>query len=229
VAGQPGLDPVAITARARKAYDPDGSLALPHTAGWPIFPFETEGLRMTHLRDPVLPEPPRNGEMAEDCSTCRLPDDDFVWTDERWLVSMPVEPMSLPGVVLHSRAHLDFGDLDDEQAAEMGVRLIRIQRALATIKGVGRVHVYKWGDGGAHLHIFVVARPVGMIQLKGMFLTTWMHALPPLDPLAWAAIRRHVGNARPESERHLHLQEAGARSGQAQVDVASHVPAAGRY
>ena len=72
------------------------------------------------------------------------------------------------------------------------MRLIRIQRALAGIEGVGRVHVYKWGDGGAHLHIVLVARPVRMMRLRGMFLTTWMNVLSPLDPNLWMAIRSHV-------------------------------------
>ena len=189
---RPRLDPVDITARARAACGSDGRLVLPRQASWPIFPFDRAGLRMTELEDPVLPEPPRRGEGAEDCSTCRSDDDHFVWSDETWRVSMSNEPLAVPEVVLHPREHIDFHELDDGQAAEMGVRLIRIQRALAGIEGVGRVHVYKWGDGGAHLHIVLVARPVGMMQLRGMFLTTWMNVLPPLDPDLWMAIRSHV-------------------------------------
>jgi hypothetical protein len=68
----------------------------------------------------------------------------------------------------------------------------RAREASASIEGVGRVHVYKWGDGGAHLHVVVVARPAGMIQLKGMFLSTWMFALPPLPADQWAAVRAHL-------------------------------------
>src|SRR5215213_5368629 len=178
----PSLDAFDVTRRAREAYGPDGRLALPKQTGWPIFPFETDGLRMRAVEDPVLPEPPRNGEDGpESCSTCtERGGDGLVWSDERWLVVMPAEPASLPGLTLHTRAHLDFSDLTDELGAELGVLMVRAQRALASIEGVGRVHVYKWGDGGAHLHIFLVARPAGMIQLKGMFSATWMFALPPL-------------------------------------------------
>jgi diadenosine tetraphosphate (Ap4A) HIT family hydrolase len=187
------MDPYEITRRAREVAGPDGRLALPKQVGWPIFPFETDGLRMQELRDPVLPEPPRNGEAGpDDCWTCREGRGHLVWEDERWLVSMTPEPQSVPGVTLHTRAHLDFHELTDEQGAELGVLMVRAQRALASIEGVGRVHVYKWGDGGAHLHIFVVARPAGMIQLKGMYLSTWMFALPPLPAEEWEAIRGHV-------------------------------------
>lgn len=186
------LDAFEITARARAAYEPGGRPALPHTATWPIFPFEIDELQVRRLEDPVVPEPPRRDEAADDCATCARPDGRFVWTDERWRVAMSEEPMSLPAVTLHPRAHVDFDGLTDDAGAEMGVLLVRVQRALATIEGVGRVHVNKWGDGGAHLHVFVVARPLGMMQLRGMFLTTWMHVLAPLPGELWTAIGRHL-------------------------------------
>lgn len=184
-----------MTARTRQAYGADGRLPPPRTVGWPIFPFEPVGLRVRHVEDPVVPEPPRRGEDPAECQTCREPDDHFVWSGNRWLVAMPDEPQSLPSVTLHTREHLDFHELSDDLGAEMGLLLVRIQRALTSIGGVGRVHVYKWGDGGAHLHIFVVARPLGMMQLRGMYLTTWMDILPPLPKEEWTAIRAHVATA----------------------------------
>ena len=194
--GGPRLDAFDVTLRAREAAGPGGRLALPKQVGWPIFPFEADGLRMQEVRDPELPEPPRDGEGGpEGCWRCTGEGDGAVWEDERWLLAMPIEPQSVPTLTLHTRAHLDFHDLTDELGAEMGVLLVRAQRALASIAGVGRVHVYKWGDGSAHLHIFVVARPAGMIQLKGMYLSTWMFALPALPAEDWAALRRHVAAA----------------------------------
>ena len=189
----PRLDAFEITQRAREAAGPDGRLAPPKQVGWPIFPFETDGLQMQEVRDPELPEPARNGEGGpEGCWTCGEGRGDVVWEDERWLVSMSLDPASVPALTIHTRAHLDFGELTDELGAELGVILVRGQRALASIAGVGRVHVYKWGDGAAHLHIFLVARPAGMIQLKGMYLSTWMFALPALPAEDWEAMRRHV-------------------------------------
>ncbi len=105
---------------------------------------------------------------------------------------MPADPASVPTVTLHPREHLDFHELTDEHGAELGVVLVRVQRALASIPGAGRVHVYKWGDGGAHLHVVLVARPEGMRQLWGMFLPVWMHILPPLPADDWKLIRHHV-------------------------------------
>jgi diadenosine tetraphosphate (Ap4A) HIT family hydrolase len=180
------LDPFDMTSRARAAYA-DGRPPLPRVADWPIFPFENEGLEVRPVEDPVLPEPPRRGEHAGDCSTCATPDSSFVWTNETWLVGLPAQPAVLPSVVLHPRQHLDLHDLTEARGAEMGVLLVRIQRSLAAIEGVGRVHIYKWGDGGAHLHVLVAARPAGMMQLRGLFLSTWMDILPPLDPHLWQA------------------------------------------
>jgi len=191
----PRLDAFDLTARARQAYGADGRLPPPHTANWPIFPFEPDDVRVRHVEDPVVPEPPRHGEDAADCRTCRGRDGAFVWTDDRWLVGMPDEAQSLPTVTLHTREHLDVHELSDDLGAEMGLLLVRLQRALMSIEGVGRVHVYKWGDGGAHLHIILVARPLGMMQLRGLFLTTWMHVLPPLPADVWAAIRAHMATA----------------------------------
>lgn len=186
-----------MTARARAAHGPDGRLALPKVAYWPICPFETATLQVRHLDDPVVPEPPRRGESGQDCELCKTSDEEFLWTDERWRVGMSEEPMALPNVWLHSREHLDFDDLTDELAAEMGIRIAWIQRALNGIEGVGRVHLNRWGDGGAHLHLLLVARPEGMVQLRGIFLMTWIYALPPLPGDVWRAMREHVAGSLP--------------------------------
>jgi hypothetical protein len=138
--GGPRLDAFDITQRAREAYGPDGRLALNKHAWWPIFPFETDSLRMQEVRDPELPEPLRNGEDGpEGCWRCASGRGEAVWADDRWMVTMSPEPASVPGLTIHPRAHLDFHELTDELGAELGVLLVRGQRALASIAGVRRV------------------------------------------------------------------------------------------
>lgn len=175
-----------FAARARAAADDDGRLPVPPAALWETFPFEVEGLRTVPLQDPVLPEPPRDGEGGSDCSSCVRLDDDAVWSDDRWVLT-GAGPLGLPfGALLVPRAHLDLGDLDDEHAADLGRLVVRVERAARTLPSVGRVHVNRWGDGGAHLHVFFLARPAGFVQLRGSNLPLWEDLLPrvPAEELA---------------------------------------------
>ncbi len=107
----------------------------------------------------------------------------MLWSDERWLLARLPEPLRLPfAAMLMPRAHLDLGDLDDVHAAELGKLIVRIDRAVRTLPAVGRVHVNKWGDGGAHLHVVFLARPSGLLQLRGSSLPLWEEMLPPVPP-----------------------------------------------
>ena len=91
-------------------------------------------------------------------------------------------PTGLPMVlILESRSHLDLGDLPNLLAAELGVMTVRLERAIRSLDGVARVHVNRWGDGSAHLHMWFLARPYGRLQLRGTFLSLWDDILPP-DP-----------------------------------------------
>lgn len=187
----PKLDPVELTARARAAYGPDGRLPLPESVTWDIFPFEGS-LVVKRLDDPVLPEPPRFGENGRDCQACQRADDGCLWTDAGWRLLTPSERSGVPALLLEPREHLDLGDLDDARAAELGRLIVRIERALRSIPGVARVHVNRWGDGGAHLHVWFLARPDGLVQLRGSCLPDWLDILPPLPAEQWDAIGRHV-------------------------------------
>jgi hypothetical protein len=39
--------------------------------------------------------------------------------------------------------------------------------------------VSRWGDGGAHLHVFFFARPNGFVQMRGTCFAIWDDLLPP--------------------------------------------------
>jgi hypothetical protein len=43
---------------------------------------------------------------------------------------------------------------------------------------ISRCHVYRIGDGGAHLHVWFFARPEGQAQLFGSWLVVWDDLLP---------------------------------------------------
>jgi diadenosine tetraphosphate (Ap4A) HIT family hydrolase len=164
--------------RVRAHGDDQGRLPLPDQSMWEIFPFEPDSLRVKPLDPLTLPEPPRAGEDGVDCWRCENPDDGVAWGNERWSL-VPFAQSRLPFAALFiPRRHLDLGDLDDAMAAELGVLTVRVVRAVEALDLVGRAHVYKFGDGGAHLHVFVIARPAGMLQLRGSCLTIWDEMLP---------------------------------------------------
>jgi diadenosine tetraphosphate (Ap4A) HIT family hydrolase len=141
----------------------------------------------------VIPEPPRRGEPGGDpCGICTGMATAAVWSDEYWTLHPPVGG-SLPGAVwLASKEHLDsFCDLPPEAAATFALVAGRVERAILSLGGVGRVHLYRWGDGGSHFHVWFIPRPLGMLEAQGMMLPLWEDALPnrPDEELRGAAER----------------------------------------
>ena len=164
---------------------PDTPGKLPDFVSWPSFPFEGD-LRVKPLEPIADDEPPRQGEDAASCLACSAPDEAYIWVSERWRVRAMDRPTGLPMVlILESRSHLDLGDLPNLLAAELGVMTVRLERAVRSLDGVARVHVNRWGDGSAHLHLWFLARPVGRLQLRGSFLSLWDDILPPIPEEQW--------------------------------------------
>ena len=164
---------------------PENPARLPDFTRWPSFPFEGD-LRVKELAEPVAVEPPRSGEDAEDCVACGTPDEAYIWVSERWRVRAMDRPTGLPMVlILECRSHLDLGDLTNLLAAELGVMTVRLERAVRSLDGVARVHVNRWGDGSAHLHLWFLARPYGRLQLRGTFLSLWDDILPVIPETQW--------------------------------------------
>jgi hypothetical protein len=164
---------------------PHNTAPLPDFTRWPSFPFEGD-MRVKPLAAPVEVEPPRSGEDAADCVACNTPDDAYIWVSERWRVRAMDRPTGLPMVlILECRSHLDLGDLPNLLAAELGVMTVRLERAIRSLDGVARVHVNRWGDGSAHLHLWFLARPYGRLQLRGTFLSLWDDILPVIPEPQW--------------------------------------------
>lgn len=171
------LHPDEFYDHALAAADGDRRLPLGSMSGWDISPFERDGLRVAPLRPPVLPEPARHGEDPADCSTCR-DRDEGIWFDEHWRLSR-IGGVGVPLVLmLYPRDHYDMADLPDERAAELGLLSTRIVRHVQALPHISRAHVYRIGDGGAHLHVWFFARPEGQTQLYGSWLTVWDDLLP---------------------------------------------------
>jgi diadenosine tetraphosphate (Ap4A) HIT family hydrolase len=158
---------------------------LPGFATWPTFPFAGD-LQLKKLEDPVPVEPPRHGEDPAECRACSARDEAYIWVSERWRVRSLERPTGLPMVlILESRSHLDLGDLPNMLAAELGLMTVRLERAIRSLDDVARVHVNRWGDGSAHLHLWFLARPYGRLQLRGTFLSLWDDILPAIPERQW--------------------------------------------
>jgi diadenosine tetraphosphate (Ap4A) HIT family hydrolase len=166
---------------------------LPAFVEWETFPF-TGDLRVKAVDATITTEPPREGDPGgKRCYPCVRPNAEYLWTDARWRLCTLREPSGLPFVgLLEPREHLDLDDLDDDCAADLGVALSRINRAIAQLPTVGRVHLNRFGDGRAHLHWWFLARPKGVNQLKGNFSFMWDQILPPLQRAEWRENQRQV-------------------------------------
>ena len=166
--------PEQLYERARDA------LRMPPVHEWEQFPFEGE-MRPRPLEPPEERERPRHGEGGVDCKLCAASDDDYVWTNANWRLRPYDPPNGLPlTLLLDSREHYgEPGDLPDDLAAELGLLIARIERAMSAIEGIGRVHVCRWGDGAEHLHWWFMSRPARFPQLIGSFAAIWDDVLPP--------------------------------------------------
>jgi diadenosine tetraphosphate (Ap4A) HIT family hydrolase len=192
--------PEEFHARVAAATDAEGRLpvAVEEMPGWDIFPFEIDSLRIKPLHPLAEAEPPRRGEDPAECWCASAPADDperTVWSNERWLVMLDTS-MRLPlAVNLMPREHCDLTDVPDHLSGEMGALVVALSAAIEALPSVGRVQLAKYGDGGAHLHLFLFGRPARMLQLRGSPLLDWEENLPAVP------LEVHRANASYVAER----------------------------
>jgi diadenosine tetraphosphate (Ap4A) HIT family hydrolase len=161
----------------------------------PLWPFESP-VTMKPIDRPILPEPARRGAGGGPCPACTGDHTDAIWEDERWRVVSGTEPHGLPFVaILEPKAHHDLDDLPPGLTSELGQLIQRVARAIAHLDGIGRVHFNRWGDGSEHFHIWFLARPRGMWQMRGAMLAVWDDLLPRVPRDEWLASRRAVAAA----------------------------------
>lgn len=163
--------------------------------GSDLWPFDVD-LETVPLDEPQIPEPPRGRADGVDCSSCQRTFGFDVWHDEHWALGIAEQPSGLPILaVLISQAHHDLEDLPEELVAELGPMIQRVARAIGSLEDVARVHVNRWGDGSEHFHVWFLARPKGMWQLRGALLAAWDDLLPKVPQNEWDRNRRVVAEA----------------------------------
>jgi diadenosine tetraphosphate (Ap4A) HIT family hydrolase len=145
----------------------------------------------------VIPEPPRRGEPGgPPCAICAGGTTAPLWSDDNWTLHAPVGGSLAGAVWLASRAHVDsFSDLPAAAASDFANVVARAERAILSLGNIGRVHLYRWGDGGAHFHVWLIPRPLGMLEASGMMLPLWEDALPNLPDEELAAAAQRVAAA----------------------------------
>jgi diadenosine tetraphosphate (Ap4A) HIT family hydrolase len=153
------------------------------------------------IADRVIPEPARRGEPGGDpCGICSGLATSPVWSNANWSLHPPVGGSLLGAVWLASREHVDsFQDLSDDAAAEFGRVVANVERGILSLGDVARVHLYRWGDGGAHFHVWMLPRPLGMLEAKGMMLPLWEDVLPNVADDELRAAAQQVALAMDDS------------------------------
>ncbi len=178
-------------ARVVEAVGTDGHLPAPPIRGWDAFPWTVvDGEVVPKALAAPAPEQTRIGdESGKPCGVCAGIDPErIVWEDEFWVLTAEEKPSGLPLVLtLWTREHLDYGDLDDDLASQLGRISSRLVRIIGNLPNIGRVHVNRWGDGSSHLHVWFFARIEGLPGILGSYAVEWDEILPPGPEDVWRA------------------------------------------
>jgi diadenosine tetraphosphate (Ap4A) HIT family hydrolase len=171
---------------------------MPPVEAWDSWPFEGE-LRVRALAPPS-DDRVREGAGGVDCDACLNAAAEAIWSDERWTLRPLQGPSGLPVVlILEPRLHADLHELPHELQLELGPLTVRIERAVAAIEGIARVHIGRWGEGSEHFHLWFMGRPARLPQLASSFAAIWDDILPPLPEDLWRenldAVRRGLERA----------------------------------
>jgi len=94
--------------------------------------------------------------------------------------------------ILEPREHYRLDNLPPELTRTLGPMIQRVAGAIRAIDGVARTHFNRWGDGGEHFHLWFLARPLGMMQLRGAMIAAWDDMLPKIPHDEFVANARLV-------------------------------------
>jgi len=183
-----------IYVRVTQAVGEDGRLPMPPTHEWDMFPWEGD-MRPKVVQPPLAEESPRVGEGDKPCWCAQDEPEQVIWRNERWMVRSFDKPGGLPLIlILQPFEHFDFSDMDDEQAEEYGRISNWLHRIMEHMPNIGRVHVCKWGDGTAHMHVWFIARTARLPHIVGSMAIEWNEMLPPVPEDVWRADLKHVAD-----------------------------------
>ena len=176
-----------VYARVVAAVGEDGRLPVPDTSEWDIFPWAVDdGALVTRPLMAPGEETARGGEGGRDCLSCAAVHG-AIWENDAWRVKH-LKPSGLPIVlVLETKDHLDYAQLDDEQAAAYGLLSVRLARIIESLPNIARCHVSRWGDGSSHFHVWFFGRIEGLLATRGSFAVDWDDILPPGPEDVWRA------------------------------------------
>lgn len=176
-----------VYARVVAAVGEDGHLPAPPVTEWETFPWTVvDGAIAAKPLVAPAPEGRREGERGP-CPLCAVDVPGLIWENERWRVKH-LERSGLPLIVmLETKEHLDFTDLDEDLASEYGRLAVRLTRIIEGLPDIGRCHVGRWGDGLSHFHVWFMARTAGLPSTKGSFAMQWDDILPPGPEEVWRA------------------------------------------
>ncbi|MGL5927461.1 MAG: hypothetical protein ACRCY8_00860 [Dermatophilaceae bacterium] len=174
-------------ARVAAAQDAEGRLALDPggVVTWDVFPFEADGLRLRPGPFLAGAEELRAGEDPGTCPCTGAASEQpqgwpVVWGDDDWRLKAASPSGSPLVLLLEPHRHVDIGDLPDDLAAGYGRLQVALVSAVEALPSVARCHVLRIGDGSAHAHLWFIARPARMPQLRGSFMVDWDDLLPPI-------------------------------------------------
>jgi diadenosine tetraphosphate (Ap4A) HIT family hydrolase len=106
-------------------------------------------------------------EFDPDCRACQtiaISDAPLrVWQNDLWVLKHTAPPYAELGwLTLHSRRHAtNFADLTEAEAADFGLTVQRIQKALVAATGALRVYFVSMSEGTPHFHTHFVPRYAG--------------------------------------------------------------------
>lgn len=178
-----------VHARVVAAVGEAGRLPLPPVTEWSTFPWGVEdGALVAKPLAAPAPEEPRQGEDDRPCPVCQPPSG-VIWQNDSWRVKThPAGRSGLPLVLmLEAHQHVDYHELDDHQAAELGRISVWLTRIIESLPHIGRCQVHRFGDGCSHVHLWFTARTAGLLSTRGSYAMDWDEIIPPGPEDVWRA------------------------------------------